>query len=87
MVRIRLKKFGRKHKPFYRVAAMDSRKPRDASVLEELGWYDPANKDENKQFSLNTDRVKYWIGVGAQPSDTVRYLIRRAEAAAPVGAL
>lgn len=75
MVRIRLKRFGRRHSPTYRVAAVDSRRARDSKVIEELGWYDPTNQDETKQFSLKRDRISYWIGVGAQPSDTVRRLL------------
>lgn len=73
-VRIRLKRFGRRHRSFYRLAAVDSRRPRDGRVLEELGWYDPEAAAE-QQTSLNRDRIEYWIGVGAQPSDTVRQLL------------
>ncbi len=82
MVRIRLRRLGRTHRPFYRVAAIDSRKARDSRVIEELGYYDPINADESKQYSLKRERIAYWISVGAQPSDTVRGLIRRCDAAA-----
>ncbi len=78
MVKLRLKRFGRTHAPFYRVNAMDQRSARDSKAIEELGTYDPLNKDEDKQVKLNVDRVKYWLSVGAQPSDTVRALIRKA---------
>lgn len=76
-VRIRLKRIGRRHRPVYRVAAMDSRRARDSKVIEELGCYDPINADESKQVTLNTQRIKYWLGVGAQPTDTVRRLIEK----------
>ena len=77
MVRIRLKRLGRRHRPFYRVTAVDRKKPRDGRVLEELGLYDPMNSDPDKQVSLKSDRIAYWISVGAQPSNTVRGLIKR----------
>ena len=77
MVRIRLKRFGTRHKPFYRVVAMDKRAPRDGEAIERLGHYDPCNKDESKQVSLNAERIQYWIGVGAQPSDTVASLLKK----------
>lgn len=76
-VRIRLKRTGRKNRPFYRVVAVDRRRPRDSKVLEELGYYDPINKDLEKQVSLVSDRIKYWLGVGAQPSETVHSILRR----------
>ncbi|MGC9455131.1 MAG: 30S ribosomal protein S16 [Phycisphaerae bacterium] len=76
-VRLRLKRLGRRHQSFYRVAAMDIRSPRDGRVIEELGWYDPEAKDPEKQVSLNRERIEYWLGVGAQPSDTVRNLLKR----------
>jgi small subunit ribosomal protein S16 len=56
---------------------MDIRSPRDGRVIEELGWYDPEAKDPEKQVSLNRERIEYWLGVGAQPSDTVRNLLKR----------
>ncbi|HUV32078.1 MAG TPA: 30S ribosomal protein S16 [Devosiaceae bacterium] len=76
-VRLRLKRFGRRHRSFYRVNAVDSRNPRDGRVIEELGWYDPEAKDSDRQLSLNRERVEYWLRVGAQPSDTVRQLLKR----------
>jgi small subunit ribosomal protein S16 len=56
---------------------MDCRAPRDGRVLEELGWYDPQSKEPDKQLSLNRERIEYWLSVGAQPSDTVRQLLKR----------
>ena len=77
MVVLRLKRFGRRHRPFYRLCAMDKRAPRNGRVIEELGWYDPA-APEDKQASVKIDRVDYWLSVGAQPSRTVAGLLRRA---------
>ncbi len=76
-VRLRLKRFGRRHRPCYRVTVVDGRKPRDGRVIEELGHYDPLNADESKQVTLKTERIEYWLSVGAQPSNTVRGLIKR----------
>lgn len=76
-VKLRLKRFGRRHRSFYRLNAMDSRNPRDGRVIEELGWYDPHGKDPESQLSLNRERIEYWLSVGAQPSDTVRELLKR----------
>ena len=76
-VRLRLKRMGRRHRPFYRVAAIDARAKRDGRVIEELGYYDPIASDQGKQLSLKADRIQYWLSVGAQPSDTVRRLIER----------
>ena len=56
---------------------MDVRSPRDGRVIEELGWYDPCAKEADKQLSLKRERIEYWLGVGAQPSDTVRQLLHR----------
>jgi small subunit ribosomal protein S16 len=76
-VRIRMKQFGRKHQPFYRICAMDIRKPRDGRVLEELGTYDPLIPETDARALLNGERINYWLSVGAQPSDTVRVLIKK----------
>ena len=76
-VKIRMKRMGRTHRPFYRVCAMDSRSPRDGRVIEELGYYDPMVKETDARAILNKDRVDYWLGVGAQPSDKVKVLIRK----------
>jgi small subunit ribosomal protein S16 len=74
---LRLKRFGRRHRAFFRLNAVDSRRPRDGRVLEELGWYDPVADAPDKQVSLNRERIEYWLSVGAQPSDTVRDLLTR----------
>ena len=77
MVRLRLKRFGRRHRSFYRISAMDIRRPRGGRVLEELGWYDPEAKTPDKRIMIQRERVEYWLSVGAQPSDTVRQLIKK----------
>lgn len=76
-VRIRLKRMGRTHRPFYRVCAMDQRSPRDGRVIEELGYYDPMVKETDARAILNGERIDYWLGVGAQPSDKVKVLIKK----------
>lgn len=76
-VRIRLKKTGRKNRPCYRIVAADSRTKRDGKVLEVLGHYDPLVKEQDKQVAIKRDRVQYWLGVGAQPSDTVASILKR----------
>ena len=78
MVKLRLKRFGRRHHPFYRLNAIDQRSPRDGKAIEQLGFYDPLQRDESKQFEFKADRIKYWLSVGAQPSDTVTSLLRKA---------
>ncbi len=76
MVVLRLKRMGRRHRPFYRINAMDKRCPRDGRVIEQLGWYDPIAPDD-RQLSVKVDRVDYWLSVGAQPSRTVASLLKR----------
>ena len=72
-----MKKMGRTHRPFYRICAMDGRVPRDGRVLEELGTYDPFIPETDARVTMNTERVDYWIGVGAQPSDNVSVFIKK----------
>jgi len=76
-VRIRMKQFGRKHRPYYRICAMDIRRPRDGRVLEQLGTYDPLVPETDARALLNGERIAYWLSVGAQPSDKVRVLIKK----------
>lgn len=76
-VKIRLKKMGRTHRPFFRVCAMDIRSPRDGRVIEELGTYDPMISDTDARTILKADRVDYWLGVGAKPTDKVAVLIKK----------
>jgi small subunit ribosomal protein S16 len=77
-VKLRLKRMGRKNYSFYRLNAMDSRSPRDGRVIEELGYYDPRNKDQAKQFVAVLDRCRYWLDNGAVPSETVSSLLKKA---------
>lgn len=71
MVRIRMSRIGRPHRPFYRINAIDSRTKRDGKVIENLGWYDPVAGEGAKQLELKVDRIKHWLSVGAQPSETL----------------
>lgn len=82
MVKLRLKRTGRSHLACYRITVMDSRCPRDGRAIEELGTYDPQNKDSARQVKLNVERAKFWLGRGAQASDTVRSLLKKAGVAA-----
>ena len=76
-VKLRLKRLGRRHRSFYRLTAIEGRNPRDGRVLEELGFYDPQNKEQAQQVKLDAERIKYWLSVGAVPSDTVRSLLKK----------
>ena len=76
-VRIRMKKFGRRHRPFYRICAMEKRTQRDGRILEELGTYDPMIPDTDARAKLDGERIQYWLSVGAQPSDNVKVLIKK----------
>ena len=75
MLTIRLSRFGKKKKPFYRVVVTESSRPRDGRFVEIVGTYDPLK--DPAEVKLNAERIKYWMGHGAQPSDTVRSIIRR----------
>ena len=76
-VRIRMKKMGRRHRPFYRICAMDARRPRGGRVLEELGTYDPLVPDVDARALLKGERIQYWLSVGAQPTEKVKVLIKK----------
>ena len=76
-VRIRMKRLGRKHRPFYRVCVMDSRAPRDGKAIEEVGTYDPMVPDKAKRVKLDLERIDHWMGHGAQPSHKVGVLIKK----------
>ncbi|SPT52660.1 30S ribosomal protein S16 [Actinomyces bovis] len=73
-VKIRLKRMGKKFQPFYRVVVLDGRKRRDGRVIEEIGIYDPMQ--EPSLIRIDSERAQYWLGVGAQPSDTVFNLLK-----------
>jgi len=76
-VRIRMKKCGRKHRPFFRICATDARAPRDGRVIEVLGTYDPLIPLTDARVTLNLERVQYWLSVGAQPSEKVQVLLKK----------
>jgi small subunit ribosomal protein S16 len=76
-VKLRLKRMGRTNAAFFRLNAMESRSPRDGRVIEELGFYSPREKDPARQFSAKLDRCKYWLDVGAIPSETVSSLLKK----------
>ncbi|MDO5001591.1 MAG: 30S ribosomal protein S16 [Eubacteriales bacterium] len=78
MVKIRLRRMGAKKAPYYRLVVADSRSPRDGRCIEEIGTYDPSA--EGEKVKVDMERVKYWIANGAQPTDTVRGLIKKLEA-------
>mmetsp|Transcript_5020 Transcript_5020/g.11984 ORF Transcript_5020/g.11984 Transcript_5020/m.11984 type:complete len:106 (+) Transcript_5020:254-571(+) len=76
VVRLRLQRFGRTHAPFYRMVAANARTPRDGKFLEIVGTYNPlANKEGMKEIRIKEDRLKYWLAVGAQPSDRVAWVL------------
>lgn len=77
MVRIRMKSMGRRHRPFFRICAMDARTPRDGRAIEELGHYDPLVRNPEVQTVLNVNRIRYWLSVGAQPTPKVAAILAR----------
>ena len=81
MVKIRLRRMGAKKNPYYRVVVADSRSPRDGRFIEEIGIYDPLA--EPATIRIDVERANYWIANGAQPTDTVRGLIKKAAEASP----
>lgn len=76
-VSIRLRREGTTKRPYYKVVVADARSPRDGKFIEMIGNYDPKKSDESN-FAIDLDRVDYWVGNGAQPSETVRSIIKRA---------
>lgn len=76
-VRLRMKQMGRKHRPYFRIVAIDGRQPRGGRVIEELGSYDPMVKNTDERVKLKPDRVKYWMSVGALPSEKLEVLIKK----------
>ena len=75
MVKIRLKRIGAKKAPFYRVVVADSRYPRDGRFIEEIGYYNPIS--EPVEVKIDADKAKAWINNGAQPTDTVKALLKK----------
>ena len=74
-VRIRLRRMGAKKKPFYRVVVADHRSPRDGRFIEEIGYYNPLT--EPAEIKIDADKAKDWMNRGAQPSDTVKALLKK----------
>ncbi len=74
--KIRLKRFGTKKRPFYRIVVMDAQTPRDGRALDEVGLYHPIEADEN-QLRFDEEKVRDWLRKGAQPTETVRKLLNR----------
>lgn len=72
-----MKKMGRKHRPYFRIVAIDSRQPRDGRALEDLGTYDPMVAVKENRVTLKADRIRYWMSVGALPSGNVQVLIHK----------
>ena len=77
MVKIRLARGGAKKKPYYRIVVQDVRAKRDGKFIERIGFYDPMVQDN--RFGIDTERAQYWLSVGAQPTDRVRKLMKKAE--------
>jgi small subunit ribosomal protein S16 len=76
-VKLRMTRIGRRHRPFFRINAVESRTPRDGKILEKLGHYDPIEKDPAKQIVLDRQRTEYWLSKGAIPSNTVSKILLR----------
>jgi len=77
MVRIRMKRMGRKHRPFYRINAIEKRAPRDGRIIETLGWFNPGETEPERAMQLDVERIKHWISVGAVPSDSCMDIFAR----------
>jgi len=75
-VKLRLRRMGAKKRPSYRIVAADSRSPRDGAFIESVGFYDPIT--DPATINVNLDRARHWIDNGAQPTDTVRSILKRA---------
>ncbi len=77
MVKLRLKRMGRRNRAFFRLCAFDAREERDGRSIEQLGTYDPMEKDESKKVVLKRERIEYWLSVGAQPTETVASILKK----------
>ena len=78
MVKIRLRRMGAKRKPYYRIVVADSAAPRDGRFIEEIGSYNPLT--DPAEYTINAERAQYWINNGAQPTDTVRAILKKTNA-------
>jgi len=77
MVKLRLKRMGRRNRAFFRICAFDAREERDGRSIEQLGTYDPMEKEESKKVVLKRERIEYWLSVGAQPTETVASILKK----------
>jgi small subunit ribosomal protein S16 len=76
--KIRLARAGRRNLPFYHLVVADSRSPRDGKFIENVGCYNPVIQDENKRLNMKVDRIEYWLGVGAVPTERISIFLNRA---------
>lgn len=77
MVKIRLKKFGKKRQPYYRIVIQDARTNRDGKTIDEIGFYHPLDQNTETYLRIDADKAKYWLSKGAQATDTVRRLMNK----------
>lgn len=82
-VKIRMTRMGRRHRPFFRINAVESKTPRDGRILEKLGHYDPLEKNDDKQIIINKERIEFWIGQGAVASDTCAQIFKKYDIVCP----
>jgi small subunit ribosomal protein S16 len=78
VVKIRLHRFGKTKKPFYRIVVVDSRKRRDGAYIESVGFYNPVATEKEELYRINLERAEYWLNQGAWPTDTVLSLFKKA---------
>ncbi|MEM1282055.1 MAG: 30S ribosomal protein S16 [Chlamydiota bacterium] len=76
-LKIRLRKQGRTNRPFYRLVLAESTTKRDGKYVETLGWYNPIEKEDDKNFSINVERIQYWVDQGAELSEKAKSLVNR----------
>ena len=79
MVKLRLKRMGKKGAPFYRIVAADSRSPRDGRFIERIGFHNPVANEKQERTRIALDRLNYWLGVGAQLSDSAAKIVKEFE--------
>lgn len=75
-VRIRLKRIGKRNQPYYRLCIFDAKTKRDGREIEVVGHYNPLEKKDENKYEIDTERVTYWLSVGAQPTDKVRAILK-----------
>ncbi|MBT3394261.1 MAG: 30S ribosomal protein S16 [Waddliaceae bacterium] len=76
-LKIRMRRQGRRNRPFYRIVVANSESPRDGRHVEVIGWYNPIEKEDDKILSIDVERVKHWLEAGAQPTEKVEHLIAK----------